>query len=220
MGRIGPIPSVPVDPQPRGRLMVPHKIWTTSRRDFLTRAGMGFGAPWLCRRCSSPTTPRSDVPEIDPLHPLAPSPSPLRGAKAKSCIFLFMEGGGEDHIDLFDPRPRVDQTGRPARSRPVSAARSSPRWAWVATTCSPAAGSSSSTASRGPGSPTKAPEYRRGCRVDDIALVTAWARAASAPRRQRLPDEHRSSILARSTESRCVGRTAARPRTRTCRPSS
>ncbi|VAX38989.1 hypothetical protein-putative related to sulfatases [hydrothermal vent metagenome] len=39
--------------------------------------------------------------------PLAPKPGHHR-AKAKSCIFLFMEGG-PSHLDTFDPKPALDK---------------------------------------------------------------------------------------------------------------
>ncbi len=38
-------------------------------------------------------------------NPLAPQP-PHHKSKAKSCIFLFMEGG-PSHIDTFDPKPKL-----------------------------------------------------------------------------------------------------------------
>src|SRR5687767_5697570 len=37
--------------------------------------------------------------------PLAPK-LPHQDAKAKACIFLFMEGG-PSHIDTFDPKPKL-----------------------------------------------------------------------------------------------------------------
>ncbi len=39
--------------------------------------------------------------------PLAPRPQHFP-AKAKACIFLFMEGG-PSHIDTFDPKPKLDE---------------------------------------------------------------------------------------------------------------
>ncbi|MFM8617840.1 MAG: DUF1501 domain-containing protein, partial [Opitutaceae bacterium] len=39
--------------------------------------------------------------------PLAPR-APHRAAKAKSCIFLMMEGG-PSHLDTFDPKPALDR---------------------------------------------------------------------------------------------------------------
>jgi hypothetical protein len=50
--------------------------------------------------------------EIDPLNPLAPKP-PHFAPKAKSVIFLFMEGG-PSHVDLFDPKPMLQKlAGQP-----------------------------------------------------------------------------------------------------------
>ena len=90
--------------------MVPHKVWATTRRDFLTRAGLGFGA--LAFSAMMADEARGDSPEIDPLHPLAPR-VPHLAPKAKSCIFLFMEGG-PSHIDLFDPKPELaKRAGQP-----------------------------------------------------------------------------------------------------------
>src|SRR5215210_4446575 len=37
--------------------------------------------------------------------PLAPKPQQVP-AKAKACIYLFMEGG-PSHIDTFDPKPKL-----------------------------------------------------------------------------------------------------------------
>ena len=93
--------------------MVPHKVWATTRRDFLTRAGLGFGGLALSAMMADEA--KADSPEIDPLHPLAPR-TPHFGAKAKSCIFLFMEGG-PSHIDLFDPKPELARrAGQPLPS--------------------------------------------------------------------------------------------------------
>jgi len=93
--------------------MVPHKVWTNSRRDFLTRAGMGFGAIALSAMLADEA--KADAPAIDPLHPLAPRP-PHLAPRAKSCIFLFMEGG-PSHVDLFDPKPELTRrTGQPLPS--------------------------------------------------------------------------------------------------------
>ena len=83
--------------------MVPHKVWATTRRDFLTKAGLGFGG--LAFSAMLADRARADSPEVDPLHPVAPR-APHFGAKAKSCIFLFMEGG-PSHVDLFDPKPEL-----------------------------------------------------------------------------------------------------------------
>ena len=90
--------------------MVPHKVWATNRRDFLARAGMGFGALALSAMLADEA--RAETPAIDPLRPLAPRPPHLK-ARAKSCIFLFMEGG-PSHVDLFDPKPELTRcAGQP-----------------------------------------------------------------------------------------------------------
>jgi len=87
-----------------------------SRREALLRGGAGFGGvalSWLLGGDAA----AADAPVADPLaakvvhHP----------AKAKSVIFLFMEGG-PSHIDLFDPKPELDKLhGKkmPASFKPV-----------------------------------------------------------------------------------------------------
>jgi hypothetical protein len=90
--------------------MIPHKVWAKTRRDFLTRAGLGFGGLALSAMMAGEAL--GDSPEVDPLHPLAPRPTHFP-ARAKSCIFLFMEGG-PSHIDLFDPKPELTKrAGQP-----------------------------------------------------------------------------------------------------------
>src|SRR5215218_4632854 len=42
---------------------------------------------------------------VPPAGPLAPKPQQVP-AKAKACIYLFMEGG-PSHIDTFDPKPKL-----------------------------------------------------------------------------------------------------------------
>src|SRR5262249_34678441 len=83
--------------------------------DFLARAGMGFGALALSALLAEEgllPSARADSPEIDPLAPLAPR-QPHFGARARNCIFLFMEGG-PSHIDLFDPKPELTRNdGKP-----------------------------------------------------------------------------------------------------------
>src|SRR6185369_13630126 len=77
----------------------PHVEQLLNRRDFLMRGGAGFGALALTylleseRLLAATTTPSSARPPHFP-------------AKAKSVIFLFMEGGPR-HLDTFDPKPKV-----------------------------------------------------------------------------------------------------------------
>jgi hypothetical protein len=89
--------------------------WAFTRREFFLRAGLGFGGLALSAMMADEgliAKARGEVPEIDPMRPLAPRP-PHFAARAKSCIFLFMEGG-PSHIDLFDPKPELArQAGKP-----------------------------------------------------------------------------------------------------------
>ena len=73
-----------------------------ARRRFFYQLGAGFGSvalSWLLeqdRLGARETT--------DPLSPRLPH----RRARAKSCIFLIMEGGAS-HIDTFDPKPILSE---------------------------------------------------------------------------------------------------------------
>ncbi len=62
-----------------------------SRRRFLTQGGSGLGAL-----------------AFSSLLQAEKSPAPHHTPKAKSVIFLFMEGG-PSHIDLFDPKPKLNE---------------------------------------------------------------------------------------------------------------
>lgn len=65
-----------------------------SRREFLCRSGGGFGAlalASLVQQSSAAADAKTSVPP-----------------RAKRVIFLFMEGG-PSHIDLFDPKPLINQ---------------------------------------------------------------------------------------------------------------
>ena len=72
-----------------------------NRREWLCRAGMGFGAAAL-----------STLLEGADSSPLAPK-APRLPAKAKSVIYLFMHGG-VSHVDTFDPKPELTRrNGQP-----------------------------------------------------------------------------------------------------------
>ena len=73
-----------------------------SRREMLRRAGMGFGSWALLDLLSRDTFAGVTA---APTNPLA-SKAPHFSAKAKSVIFLFMQGG-PSHIDTFDPKPTL-----------------------------------------------------------------------------------------------------------------
>ncbi|MSU64347.1 MAG: DUF1501 domain-containing protein [Pedosphaera sp.] len=77
-----------------------------SRRDFLRRAGGGFGMLALASLLDREDLLAAEAarnPEPRSTNPLAPHP-PHFTARARSVIFLFMSGG-PSHVDLFDPKP-------------------------------------------------------------------------------------------------------------------
>jgi hypothetical protein len=74
-----------------------------SRREFLTRAGGGFGSLALSYILSQEAARAAVIGPGDSKNPLAPK-KPMFPAKAKSVIFLFMYGG-PSQMDTFDPRP-------------------------------------------------------------------------------------------------------------------
>ena len=80
----------------------PHEI---SRRDMLLQTGAGFGALALAGLLGDEAI--AGIPS-----PLSAKKPPLP-AKAKSVIFLFMEGG-PSHLDTFDPKPALKKlAGKP-----------------------------------------------------------------------------------------------------------
>src|SRR5262249_2350069 len=77
-----------------------------SRRDWLRSAGGGFGALALNYLLAAQTRAAN---------PLA-TRAAQKPATAKSCIFLFMEGG-PSHLDTFDPKPLLNKlAGKPLPS--------------------------------------------------------------------------------------------------------
>ncbi|RYD73312.1 MAG: DUF1501 domain-containing protein [Verrucomicrobiaceae bacterium] len=74
----------------------------SSRREFLRRAGCGFGAVALAALMGEPVlgAPTS-------VNPASPKLSDKVG-KAKNVIFLFMEGG-PSHLDTFDHKPLLNK---------------------------------------------------------------------------------------------------------------
>jgi hypothetical protein len=74
-----------------------HRWNVRSRREFFTQAGSGIAGMALASLLQGAT----------------PVNGPHHAPKAKSVIFLFMEGG-PSHIDLFDPKPKLmDLAGQP-----------------------------------------------------------------------------------------------------------
>src|SRR5438876_1088285 len=90
---------------------LPHVHRAQSRREFLLRAGGGFGAlalSYLLRNDSlfAGASAGKSTASLDPKEPHFP-------AKARSVIFLFMEGG-PSHLDLFDYKPKLNEmAGKP-----------------------------------------------------------------------------------------------------------
>ena len=80
-----------------------------TRREFLLRGGGGFGVLALSYLLGGHRLFADLKKSASPLQPKAPHFPP----KAKSVIFLFMEGG-PSHIDLFDPKPKLNElAGQP-----------------------------------------------------------------------------------------------------------
>src|SRR5262245_8753736 len=85
---------------------LPHHDQPSSRRDFLTRAGGGFGALALSAMLAGDAKASSALLS----RPASFTP------RAKSVIFLFMDGGPSS-LDTFDPKPLVnDYAGQPLPS--------------------------------------------------------------------------------------------------------
>ena len=72
----------------------------SSRREFLRRAGCGFGAVALAALMRKPLLGA-------PVNPFA-AKLPHRPARAKNVIFCFMEGG-PSHLDTFDYKPLLNK---------------------------------------------------------------------------------------------------------------
>jgi hypothetical protein len=77
-----------------------------TRREFLNRCGMGFGALSLGTLLSNSLSPSSQA-SIGSASPLAPRDSQFPGT-AKRVIHLFMNGG-PSHVDTFDPKPALEK---------------------------------------------------------------------------------------------------------------
>jgi len=100
----------------------PHIVPVSSRREFLYKAGCGFGAlafSYLLGVDGAVARAEGNA-TVDPFAPKKPHFPP----KAKSVIWLFMEGG-PSHLDLFDPKPALDKLdGQPmpeSFGRPITA---------------------------------------------------------------------------------------------------
>src|SRR5215471_3136588 len=77
-----------------------HHWNVSSRREFFAQAGSGLGAIALAAMMDEDARAAA----VDPLAPKRPHVPP----KAKSVIWLFMEGG-PSQVDLFDPKPLLEK---------------------------------------------------------------------------------------------------------------
>ncbi len=76
-----------------------------NRREMLSQAANGFGAVALAALLQDRAFGADQIPAAASQSPMGPRPSHFP-AKAKSVIFLFMDGG-PSQVDTFDPKPRL-----------------------------------------------------------------------------------------------------------------
>lgn len=78
--------------------------WRYSRREMLSRIGLGFGGVALSGLLSDEVKANASLATVGPR---------THHSETKSVIFLFM-GGGPSHVDTFDPKPLLNQLdGKP-----------------------------------------------------------------------------------------------------------
>ncbi len=79
-----------------------------SRRKFLGAGGGGLGT--LALSCLWPNAPLPQLAAEETFHQQSVTPlRPLQlAARAKRCIYIYLEGG-PSQMDLFDPKPRLNQ---------------------------------------------------------------------------------------------------------------
>src|SRR5688572_4362415 len=87
-----------------------------TRREMLLRSSNGFGAVALAALMADPSfgAPVASDKDSRKAHPLMPQPG-HHPAKARSIIFLYMDGG-PSQVDTFDPKPRLTkENGEPLK---------------------------------------------------------------------------------------------------------
>jgi hypothetical protein len=83
-----------------------------TRREMLSQCGIGFGAVALSAMLNESGSAANSVNLPSDLNPFAPR-DPHFEPKAKSVIFLYMDGG-VSQVDSFDPKPELDKrNGQP-----------------------------------------------------------------------------------------------------------
>jgi Protein of unknown function (DUF1501) len=94
-------------------------IQTATRRDMLRASAAGFGQLALAGLTGQTAIAAAGTSQA-PQHELPHFPS-----RAKRIIFLFM-WGGPSHVDLFDPKPRLNtESGKPLAGKSVGSERKS-----------------------------------------------------------------------------------------------
>jgi hypothetical protein len=87
-----------------------------SRREMLLRCANGFGAVALAALLGDRAFGAPPAGAAGPPNPLTPRPPHFK-ARARSVIFLFMDGG-PSAMDTFDPKPRLaKEHGQPIKTR-------------------------------------------------------------------------------------------------------
>src|SRR5688572_14242213 len=76
-----------------------------TRRKFLQRAGMGFGALSLATLFGESIFAPAEAVAAEMMNPLAPK-KPHFPAKAKHVVHIFAQGA-PSHIDTWDPKPAL-----------------------------------------------------------------------------------------------------------------
>src|SRR6266478_6224381 len=87
-----------------------NELTELTRRDFLVSTARGVGGLAFAKLLEADGLLAADARKsatATPSDPLAVKP-PHFAAKAKQCIFLYMEGG-VSQLDLFDPKPKLNQ---------------------------------------------------------------------------------------------------------------
>jgi len=96
----------------------PHVVGVKSRREFLAQAGGGFGSIALAYMLHEDGLLAAEPGQLSGAH------APHHAPRARSIIWLFMEGG-PSHLDLFDPKPTLEtlagQPLPPSFGRPITA---------------------------------------------------------------------------------------------------
>src|SRR5260221_6903385 len=78
-----------------------------TRRQFINRFGMGFGALSLTGLVSMGLLPTPDVEAENSFSPFAPKEPPLP-AKARRVLHIFASGA-PSHLDTWDPKPALEK---------------------------------------------------------------------------------------------------------------